>query len=86
MHTDHNGDKHEHRYHCPVGHDIDQALLDWVPKLESSLIEGEKESYQSAVEEGADPRSKDPEYGKTPVDLAEACGYKELAKLLRSWD
>ena len=57
QHTDHNGDVHEHRYHCPVGHDIDQALLDWVPKLDASLIESEKEAVQQAVEEGQDPSS-----------------------------
>ena len=55
QHTDHNGDIHEHRYSCPVGHDIDQALLDWVPKLEVSLIDSEKASVQQAIEEGADP-------------------------------
>ena len=55
QHVDHNGDVHEHRYSCPVGHDIDQELLNWVPKLEASLIDNEKESIQKAVEEGADP-------------------------------
>ena len=55
QHTDHNGDIHEHRYSCPVGHDVDQALLDWIPVLEVNLIAGEKESYQLAIEEGADP-------------------------------
>ena len=55
QHVDHNGDVHEHRYSCPVGHDIDQELLDWIPKLEASLISSEKESIQKAVEEGADP-------------------------------
>ena len=55
QHTDHNGDIHEHRYYCPVDHDIDQALLDWVDVLNISLIEGEKESYQSAIEDGGDP-------------------------------
>jgi len=55
QHTDHNGDIHEHRYSCLVGHDINQELLDWVPKLEASLIEGEKESLQQAIQEGADP-------------------------------
>ena len=55
QHTDHNGDIHEHRYSCPVGHDIDQALLDWIPKLDASLIENEKESVQKAIEDGADP-------------------------------
>jgi hypothetical protein len=57
QHTDHNGDVHEHRYSCPVGHDTDQALIDWIPKLNVSLIEGELESYQQAIEEGADPAS-----------------------------
>ena len=57
QHTDHNGDVHEHRYHCPVGHDIDQALLDWVPVLEAALIDGEKESVQSMIEDGVDPAS-----------------------------
>ena len=57
QHTDHNGDVHEHRYQCPVGHDIDQALLDWVPVLEAALIDGEKESVQSMIEDGVDPAS-----------------------------
>ena len=57
QHTDHNGDIHEHRYYCPVDHDIDQALLDWIPTLDASLIEGEKESYQQAIEEGQDPNA-----------------------------
>lgn len=55
QHTDHNGDIHEHRYSCPVDHDIDQALLDWVHVLEAGLIDNEKESIQRQVEEGADP-------------------------------
>ena len=55
QHTDHNGDVHEHRYSCPVGHDTDQALLDWIPKLESSLISSEKELVQKAIEDGTDP-------------------------------
>ena len=55
QHTDHNGDVHEHRYSCPVGHDTTQALTDWVAMLDASLITSEKESYQSAIEEGADP-------------------------------
>ncbi len=50
-----NGDVHEHRYHCPVDHDINQALLDWIPTLDASLIESEKESYQAAIENGDDP-------------------------------
>ena len=54
FHTDHNGDVHEHRYYCPVDHDVDQALIDWVPKLEKSLIDGEKQKVLSAVEEGVD--------------------------------
>lgn len=54
-HTDHNGKRHEHRYSCPVGHDIDQELLNWVPTLEAALIKSEKESVQANVENGADP-------------------------------
>lgn len=54
IHTDHNGDKHEHRYSCPLDHDTDQALLDWVPMLEQSLIDGEKAKVQHAIEEGVD--------------------------------
>lgn len=55
QHTDHNGDVHEHRYSCPVGYDAAQALIDWQSTLNTSLISSEKESYQSAIEEGADP-------------------------------
>ena len=57
QHTDHNGDVHEHRYHCPVGYDIDQALIDWVPVLEAALVDGEKESVQQQIEDGVDPAS-----------------------------
>ena len=57
QHVDHNGDVHEHRYYCPLDHDVDTALTDWVPKLEANLIESEKDSIQTAIEEGADPSS-----------------------------
>ena len=54
-HVDHNGQIHEHRYSCPVGHDTDQELLNWVPKLEAQLIDSEKEQVQQAIENGEDP-------------------------------
>lgn len=55
QHIDHNGDIHEHRYSCPVGYDINQRLLDWIPILENTLIESEKKTLQRSVEDGADP-------------------------------
>lgn len=55
QHTDHLGIIHEHRYYCAVDHDIDQALLDWVPKLESSLVQQEKQEVQERIENGGDP-------------------------------
>ncbi len=39
QHTDDKGKVHEHRYSCPVGHDIEKELLSWAPKLEASLAE-----------------------------------------------
>lgn len=54
-HTDHNGKIHEHRYHCPVGHDVDLALTNLVAILEASLIQNEKDFIFSSVSEGADP-------------------------------
>ena len=56
-HTDHNGEIHEHRYSAPVGHDTDQELLDWIPRLEDSLIESEKEQVQFDIINGADPET-----------------------------
>lgn len=62
MHTDHNGDVHEHRYFCSVDHDINQALLDWVPRLEATLIANEKEFIQQVVENGVDPATIIPKH------------------------
>lgn len=56
-HTDHNGDVHEHRYSCPVGHDIDQELLNWASKLDDVLIEAEEKKLQRLVESGVDPET-----------------------------
>ena len=42
-HTDHTGAVHGHRYYCPVGHGVDQAVIDWAAILELSLIANEKE-------------------------------------------
>ena len=61
-HTDHNGAMHEHRYDCPVGHDVDQEMLDYIPSLELSLIEAEKNQVQSSLEEGADPDEITPKH------------------------
>ncbi len=55
QHTDHNGDRHEHRYSCRVGHDIDQELLNWIPVLEATLVKSEEGSIQSDIENGSDP-------------------------------
>lgn len=55
QHTDHNNDVHEHRYSCPVGHNINQELLNWVPRLDLSLIESEKVAVQQSIENGTDP-------------------------------
>jgi len=57
QHTDHNGDVHEHRYTCPLNHNINQALLDWQPILNTTLVNSEKESYQQAIEDGVDPNT-----------------------------
>jgi hypothetical protein len=57
QHTDHNGQVHEHRYSCPVGHDIDQELLNWIPVLENTLIESEEKTLQQSVESGVDPET-----------------------------
>jgi len=54
-HTDHTGKIHEHRYHCPLGHNVDTALVDWVAVLETALIEGEKQKVFNAVSAGANP-------------------------------
>lgn len=54
-HTDHNGNIHEHRYSCPVGHDINQELLNWVPKLNSTLLSSERAKIQQLLENGTDP-------------------------------
>ena len=54
-HTDHNGDVYEHRYHCPLTHNVDIALTDWVVKLNASLIKNEKETVFNSVSEGANP-------------------------------
>jgi hypothetical protein len=56
-HTDHTGEVHEHRYSAPAGHDTAQELLNWVPVLESNLIEAEKNEIQSSIENGADPET-----------------------------
>lgn len=55
QHADHTGHVHEHRYYCPVDHDVNQALIDWVPVLESSLVANEKEVIQTQAESGDDP-------------------------------
>jgi len=55
QHTDHNGEIHEHRYSCPVGHDINQELLNWVPKLNLTLVSTEKARVHRQIEEGVDP-------------------------------
>lgn len=39
QHTDDKGKVHGHWYSCPVGHDIEKELLNWVPKLEATLTE-----------------------------------------------
>ena len=61
-HTDHSGQMHEHRYDCPVGHDVDQEMLDYIPTLELSLIESEKNQVQSSLENGADPDEISPKH------------------------
>lgn len=65
QHTDHNGDMHEHRYSCPVAHNINQALLDWVPTLDSSLLSSERSSIQSRLESGEDPANITPKHLST---------------------
>ncbi len=55
QHTDHNQKIHEHRYSCPVGHDIEQELLNWIPVLEANLVLSEKLSFQKSIESGVDP-------------------------------
>ncbi len=54
-HTDDLGIVHEHRYHCPVGHDVDLALTNWVAILEAILVRREKTIVFTTVSEGADP-------------------------------
>lgn len=39
QHTDDKGKVHEHRYSCPVKHDIDKELLNWAATLEKTLAE-----------------------------------------------
>lgn len=55
QHTDHNGQVHEHRYSCHVGHDIEKELQNWAPKLDIALIEMEGAQLQQSVENGVDP-------------------------------
>lgn len=55
QHTDHLGVIHEHRYHCPLGYDVDTALINWVAILEAALIQNEKQFIFDSVSEGADP-------------------------------
>lgn len=55
QHTDHNGEIHCHRYHCPESHDPSTTLAENAAKVEASLILSEKGTYQEAIQEGADP-------------------------------
>ena len=54
-HTDHLGIIHEHRYKCPLDYDVDTALINQAPIVETNLAQNEKQEIQSAVEDGADP-------------------------------
>ena len=61
-HTDHTGKVYGHDYYCPVDHDINQEMLDYIPKLEAMLIEAEKNEVQVAIENGADPDEITPKH------------------------
>ena len=54
-HTDHTGKIHEHRYHCPLDHDINTALADRIVILEAELVQIEKDFVFDSVSKGADP-------------------------------
>ncbi len=47
QHTDDKGKVYEHRYSCPVGHDIKKELLNWASTLETTLAESEKQEVEN---------------------------------------
>ncbi len=47
QHTDDKGKVHEHRYSCPVKHDIEKELLNWASTLETALAESEKQEVEN---------------------------------------
>ena len=57
QHTDDLTIVHEHRYHCPVGYDTAQALIDYVPILEESLRTSEAEAIKEDMATGGDPNA-----------------------------
>jgi len=54
-HTDHVGKIHEHRYNCPLDHDVDLALTNWVPILEAVLVDNEISKAAGDALTGSDP-------------------------------
>jgi hypothetical protein len=45
-----------------VGHDIDQELLAWIPKLDATLLSSERSTIQRLLENGTDPNDITPKH------------------------